>query len=1316
MDDDRDFTQRLGEIFDHAVDLPEGERDSYLDEACGDNSRLRIRVQELLDLDGKREGFMDDPTVDSSTSGGSNAKEDSLVGSSIGSYRLLEQIGEGGYGTVYLAEQREPVTRRVALKIIKLGMDTKQVIARFESERQALAMMEHPNIARVLEAGATAQGRPFFVMELVRGVPITEFCDDAKLAIRGRLGIFLDVCAAVQHAHQKGVIHRDLKPSNILVTLDGDVPMPKIIDFGIAKATGQKLTEHSVFTQFRQCIGTPAYMSPEQAQFSNQDVDTRTDVYALGVLLYELLTGNTPHNTKQLLTQGQEAIFRAIREVDPVKPSTRLTESRKRVNDPSNRRLPDAEVPRDLDWVAMKALEKDRKRRYETAAALAGDVQNYIRGEAVLAAPPSRLYQLGKFIQRHRAGTMATVGILSALLLGLSFAWAAFRNERSARLSSAKALYASDLKVAQSAVKLGDFNLARAKLDAHIPKRGEDDLRGWMWRYLFGQAHSEVNETWRFEEVMAIAVSPFGQVAVAGLRGGERPIEIFSGTNLESASLLGHSLLDARSMEFSKDGNRLFIEQPNSITRLDLETGHEYWHQREGAAPLRMTPDSRHLVGLIQDREKSQPIMHVATYELDRQEPASVSAQVFKLPDRIGLFREFRVSPDGALVTVNTADRLVHVLSITKLEILQSISVLGRVSAIAWSPDTRLLATGYEYSTATDLWEVSSGKRVHRFESDQASSCRDLSFSPDGATLVVNDKAGSLQLWDLVNDTTRTIRVGFPITGYAFYPDSSAISVSGANGEIALLEVRSQEATDLAKDSQQQELWSVDFSPDGSLLAATSADGTVRLYDTGTEERVKEFGSARSSGRRSVRPDDSRVCFSADGRYLFADTGDHTATLYDVVTEEARIEIQQLNKDTLKDMSMSADGKWLGITSLSRLTCWDARDGTRAFVRKRGPYRYDNLADRHTADLVTFSSVNDGGFVAVGAGYSDGNILLLDAGSWQEVARAELTDLHSLDFSPDGTVLCAGGTDGGRFFQVPSLVQLGSIAGSGGAVSNTSFTPDNQTVAIAYQNGHVQIYNRKVQAEIGRLSEASQVVCARFSPTGHQLVVSSLEAGVRFFEAPSKDAIRAIQKTKQDSQSQRDTLIADAKEVARQERLKRYADDPGAIKEWLWLAAIPYLGDPKAALNAEQLSDESTLQPAEGDSVKINGHSFAWRALPPDDYFLDFEKLLDTPNRQKPCIVYACCYVIADHAIDNLRIRTGSDDLAKIYLNGEEIYKNDRGWIGRDLDVVNSVSLREGANTLIFKILNSGGIGNGSLRFTTAEGERVKGISVSLEP
>ncbi|HEY7153037.1 MAG TPA: protein kinase [Gemmataceae bacterium] len=397
------------------------ERAAYLDEACGADGELRLCVERLLNAQPKVGSFLQVPAPGLPAT----SDEHPIVegpGTRIGPYKLLQQIGEGGMGVVYMAEQETPVRRKVALKIIKPGMDTALVIARFEAERQALAMMDHPNIAKVLDAGATASGRPYFVMELVKGVAVTEFCDKNHLAPEARLKLFLDVCHAIQHAHHKGVIHRDIKPSNVMVTLHDGVPVVKVIDFGVAKATGQRLTEKTLFTAYGQMIGTPTYMSPEQAEMSGLDIDTRSDVYSLGVLLYELLTGTTPLESKRLREAGYAEMQRLIREEEAPRPSNRLSSLGDSATILAGNRGLDVKrlvrlLTEDLDWVVMKALDKDRRRRYDTPGHFAEDVERYLRREPILARPPSTMYKLKKFFQRNWVQVLSSVALWFVFML-----------------------------------------------------------------------------------------------------------------------------------------------------------------------------------------------------------------------------------------------------------------------------------------------------------------------------------------------------------------------------------------------------------------------------------------------------------------------------------------------------------------------------------------------------------------------------------------------------------------------------------------------------------------------------------------------------------------------------------------------------------------------------------------------------------------------------------------------------------------------------------------------------------------------------------
>ena len=482
---------RDDEIFGAALELPPDERAAFLARSCGEDGELRARVEALLKGFDRAGEFLERPAAD-----GLVRPRDEQLGDSIGRYTLVKKVGEGGCGTVYLAEQKVPVRRRVALKIIKLGMDTRQVIARFEGERQALAMMDHPDIAHVVDAGATETGRPYFVMEFVDGVPVDRYCDDHRLPVAARLEVFARVCVALHHAHQKGIVHRDVKPSNILVAERDGAPAPKVIDFGVAKAMQEKLTEQTLLTGVDQFIGTPAYMSPEQADLRDMDIDTRSDVYSLGVLLYQLLVGRLPFDAAALREAGVDQLRRLIREVEPARPSVRfaaLPESEREAE--AARRATTvsaltAALRDDLDWIAVRCLEKDRERRYASAQELADDIRRHLRHEPVAARPPTTLYRARRFVARHRVACASAAAIALTLIAGTVVSV-----RQAVRATHAERIATAERDTANAASRVA----AQAKADAQRRQEQAEDLLTFM----LGNFRAELQNT-RVEALDAV--------------------------------------------------------------------------------------------------------------------------------------------------------------------------------------------------------------------------------------------------------------------------------------------------------------------------------------------------------------------------------------------------------------------------------------------------------------------------------------------------------------------------------------------------------------------------------------------------------------------------------------------------------------------------------------------------------------------------------------------------------------------------------------------------------------------------------------------
>jgi serine/threonine protein kinase len=637
-------------IFFAAAALPTSERATYLARVCAGQDDLRQRVEQMLAAQPLVGSFLEPPARagDGTSAHVPNLPETedhgdptARVGAILaGKYKLIEEIGEGGMGSVYMAQQTEPVKRAVAVKVIKAGMDSKAVLARFEAERQALAMMDHPNIARVLDAGTTDGGRPFFVMELVKGVPITQYCDERKLTPRQRLELFVPVCQAIQHAHQKGIIHRDIKPSNVLVAMYDDRPVPKVIDFGVAKAAGQALTEKTLMTGFGAVVGTPEYMSPEQANLNNMDIDTRSDVYSLGVLLYELLTGSTPVDRKSLGQAAFLEILRIVREVEAPRPSAKLSSSGTLPSVAANRGTEPAKLSKlmkgELDWLVLKALEKDRARRYDTANALSRDIQRYLADEVVEARPPNAGYRLKKFVKRHKGQVIAANLVLFALLAGMAgTTWGLFEarkqeqiardetaDKEKARLAAAETVKERDaaLVKADGAIKnelkrvkerdyqlgISDFLLAASAYDnrelgvaAERLDRVPEGQRGWEWAYLKRQIrggiftlHGHTAPVW------SVSFSTDGSRIVTGsLDKTARVWDARTGTLL--LELKGHADM-VSSARFSPDGTRIVTGSSDKTAKVwDARTGTpllELKGHRDAVMAVSFSPDGTRIV------------------------------------------------------------------------------------------------------------------------------------------------------------------------------------------------------------------------------------------------------------------------------------------------------------------------------------------------------------------------------------------------------------------------------------------------------------------------------------------------------------------------------------------------------------------------------------------------------------------------------------------------------------------------------------------------------------------------------------------------
>jgi WD40 repeat protein/serine/threonine protein kinase len=1016
----------LKRIFLQAVEMESAaQRAAYLDQACAGNAHLRGRLEALLAADVISGAVLDRlPAGLAPTAGFEPILEQ--PGSVIGSYKLLQKIGEGGMGLVFMAEQLQPVKRKVALKIIKPGMDSKQVVARFEAERQVLALMNHPHIAQVFDAGETESGRPYFVMELVRGVPITEYCDQNNLTPRERLELFVPVCHAVQHAHQKGVIHRDIKPTNVLVTLHDGNPVPKVIDFGVAKAINQELTARTLFTNFAQMVGTPLYMSPEQAEMSGLDVDTRADIYSLGVLLYELLTGQTPFDGMRLREAAFDEIRRIIREEEPLRPSTRLSTLGDALTAVSSHRKTDpaklSQLLRgDLDWIVMKSLEKDRTRRYETASEFAADIRRHLHDEPVVAGPPRITYRLRKFVRKHRGPVVAAVAVVAALALGLTGSLVLYaRSERMrqaavrAEAAANEARDAEEQRAAELQHALGDVtaewnlkNDALAAKDAALQRSEALRLTTHSTNVLPqdpGLALILASEAARLGPRLA----PVNNALLAAL--GEcrevRTLVVrppFSENEPEP--------LAVQAVSWSRDGSRVLTVAGGTIhQRVTLNTRTDLFGTFTGPETLRST--LRLDVGTAQIWEAASGRLLTTTHAPPTQRFATVE-----------------LSPNGRLVAATFdkaelvkysggethlyTDRVARIYDAGTGEerhILRGHT--DHLVSASFSPDSRRVVTA-SWDKSARIWDLTTGEPVPDFQIASAASFETATYSPDGRQVLTlssrmdsgkkfaDDSEGSdpgRESWkidpppgrrELVRDTHLGEWGNWSRPWNAFgVPPAEA----GARPGVHLWQAETGEAIpeSSAEDNAVVGEGAVTarFSHDGVRIASGRRDGTVVVRAARDLKETCRFCPRKDALIRALdfSRDDSRLLLTYDDALAVCDSGTG-----DLVSETA---------SRTSDLRLALFGD----------------DGRQVFVVHSGESSPTPVSGpAHASNARTVSIVDAASFAASGA------------------LKGHAADVTAADVSPDGRQIVTASLDGtARIWDARRIPEIGTVSGRAG--------------------------------------------------------------------------------------------------------------------------------------------------------------------------------------------------------------------------------------------------------------------------------------------